>query len=118
MTEFKEVKHSGKEHLFKTGAGRDNRDGKGRYDLLPTRAIKRIAVHYENGGKVHGNRNWEKGIPVSRCFDAALRHLFQALEGKDDEDHLAACAWNVLAIIETRERIEKGMLPKELDDLK
>ena len=118
MTEFKEVKDSGKRQNFSTGSVRDTREGKGRYDLLPIEAIRRLAVHYENGAKKYGERNWEKGQPISRYFDSALRHLFKALENQKDEDHLAACAWNVLAIIETRERIEKGMLPKELDDLK
>jgi hypothetical protein len=37
--------------------------------------------------------------------------------GLEDEDHLAAAAWNVFAIIETQKRIEMGILPKELDDL-
>ena len=41
----------------------------------------------------------------------------QALEGKTDEDHWIACAWNVLGIVEYQERIEEGLLPEELNDL-
>jgi hypothetical protein len=37
--------------------------------------------------------------------------------GLNDEDHLAAVAWNIFAIIETKRRTELGLLPKELDDL-
>ncbi|HUS51203.1 MAG TPA: dATP/dGTP diphosphohydrolase domain-containing protein, partial [Candidatus Paceibacterota bacterium] len=72
--EFKEVKDSGKRQDFDTGSRRDTRDGKGRYDLLPVRAIKRLAKHYENGAKKYGDRNWEKGQPLSRYLDSALRH--------------------------------------------
>lgn len=115
--QYADVKDSGERQEFNTGSVRDTREGKGRYDLLPVGAIRRLARHYENGAKKYGERNWEKGQPLSRYMDSALRHLFKALEGQKDEDHLTACVWNVLAIIETQERIEKGILPKELDDL-
>jgi len=62
-------------------------------------------------------RNWEKGIPTSRLLDSGLRHAFQYLEGCQDEDHLAQAAWNFLALLHTEEMIERGVLPKELNDL-
>lgn len=114
---YKKVKDSGKRQLFKTGSVRDLSEGKGRYDLLPTRAIRRLADLYENGAKKYGDRNWEKGQPLARMIDSAIRHLFKALEGQIDEDHLTACAWNVLGIIEIQERIEEGLLPSSLDNL-
>jgi len=114
---FNKVKDSGKRQEFKTGAVRDLQTGKGRYDLLPTRAIRRLAEHYENGAVKYGDNNWLKGIPLQRMMDSAMRHLFKALEGQTDEDHLTAAAWNILGIIELQERIEAGMLPKELDNL-
>lgn len=114
---FSKVKDSGKRQDFKTGAVRDIQSGKGRFDLLPPRAIKRLAQHYENGAVKYGDRNWEKGIPLSRMIDSAIRHLFQLLEGKTDEDHAIACVWNVMGIVEIQERIEEGIMPKELDDL-
>lgn len=117
IMKFNKVKDSGKRQSFSTGSVRDTSEGKGRYDLLPTRAIRRLAEHYENGAKKYGNRNWEKGQPLSRMLDSAIRHLFKALEGQTDEDHLTACAWNVLGIIELQERIEEKILPKELDNL-
>lgn len=98
------------EHKFKekqnyeTGATRDNSAGKGRYDLFPPSAIKRVAVVYENGGKIHGDRNWEKGIPESRLFDSALRHTYQALSGMEDEDHLAHAVWNLLALMHFQDK--------------
>jgi hypothetical protein len=117
MAEFNKVKDSGQRQEFKTGAVRDTQAGKGRYDLLPTRAIRRLAKHYENGAVKYGDNNWLKGIPLKRMMDSAMRHIFKALEGQTDEDHLTAAAWNILGIIELQERIEEGLLPKELDDL-
>lgn len=114
---FTSVKDSGERTEFKTGAVRDRQKGKGRYDLLPPYAIKRLALHFENGADKYAARNWEKGMPTERYMDSAIRHLFEYLSGLRDEDHLAAAAWNVLCLIETEYRIEKGILPKNLDTL-
>ncbi len=91
--------------------------GKGRYDLLPTRAIREVAVHFEQGAERIGERNWEKGMPLSWFLDSGIRHAFAVLEGQEGENHAAAAAWNILAFIETRARIRAGLLPAELDDL-
>jgi len=115
--DFKEVKDSGRRQEFKSGAVRDTEIGKGRYDLLPSRAIRRLAKHYENGANKYGDNNYLKGMPMKRFADSALRHIFKALEGQKDEDHWIAAAWNLLAIVEYQERIEEGLLPKKLDDL-
>jgi hypothetical protein len=61
--------------------------------------LRRLAIHYENGAMKYEYRNWEKGIPVSRCFDSAIRHLVRYIEGGRTEDHLAAAIWNIIAII-------------------
>lgn len=111
------VKDSGKREEFSTGSKRDSRDGKGRFDLIPPYALLRLAKHYENGSRKYGDRNWEKGQSLGRYLDSALRHLNCVSMGLNDEDHLAAAAWNVLAIIESQKRIDLGLLSKELDDL-
>ena len=117
MTEFNNVKDSGERQQFDTGSRRDTREGKGRFDLLPPYAIHRLAKHFENGAKKYGDRNWEKGQPLSRYLDSAIRHLFKYLGGDRSEDHLSACSWNCMAFIETEKRIKDGTLPKELDDI-
>lgn len=117
MTNYSEVKDSGERQEFNTGSVRDTRDGKGRFDLITPIGLKRLAVHYENGARKYGDRNWEKGQPVSRYLDSAIRHLYAYLAGARDEDHLAAVAWNALAAIHTEQRVRDGALPKELDDL-
>jgi hypothetical protein len=113
----KPIKDSGARQAFSTGSVRDTQEGKGRFDLLPTRAITRIARHFEVGSKKYGDRNWEKGMPLSRYMDSALRHAFKHLEGQRDEEHLTAAIWNLCCLAETEERIKLGILPKELDDM-
>jgi hypothetical protein len=111
------VKDSGKRQNFDSGSVRDTRDNKGRYDLLMCHAIHLVARQLEEGAKKYAQRNWELGQPLSRYMDSALRHLFKHLEGHRDERHDVASAWNILAMIETKHRIDLGKLPKELDDL-
>lgn len=115
--EFNKVSDSGAREELATGSVRDTREGKGRYDLIAPRALHRLARHYENGARKYQDRNWEKGQPMSRCLDSAIRHLNKVLQGQTDEDHLAAAAWNVFAIMEFQERIAEGCGDKKLDDL-
>ncbi len=111
------IKDSGKRENFKTGSRRDTREGKGRYDLLPPRAMKLLARHFEEGAKKYGDNNWLKGQPLSRYMDSGMRHAFNHLQGMRDEPHLIAAIWNFIALVETQERIKEGLLPKELNDL-
>jgi hypothetical protein len=114
---YTSVKDSGERQSFQTGSVRDTRNGKGRYDLIPPYALYKLARHYENGAVKYGDRNWEKGQPLSRYLDSATRHLNCINMGLNDEDHFSAVVWNIFAIVETRKRIKLGILPKELDDL-
>ena len=97
------VKDSGKREKHKTGAVRDVRTGKGRFDLISPFAEKRLADIYEKGVLKYSERNWEKGIPISRCLDSAKRHINQYIMGMVDEDHLAQAAWNLFAIMHFEE---------------
>lgn len=103
--------------MFDTGSRRDTREGKGRYDLMSPIVLERDARHLEFGAKKYGERNWEKGQPLCRYIDSALRHIYKYLSGERDEDHLAAARWNLGALIHTEEMIARGVLPKELHDL-
>lgn len=64
-----------------------------------------------------GDRNWEKGTPVSRAFAGAYRHLIQLTNGEDDENHLTAFLCNVFFMHHTLEMIDRGLFSAELDDL-
>ncbi len=111
-----ETKDSGKREQHISGAVRDIRIGKGRYDLFSPIALRRVAGVNERGAVKYDDRNWEKGMPICRFLDSAIRHIFQDLEGLRDEDHLAQAAWNLLAAIHTEEMISRGLMPKELDN--
>lgn len=111
------LKDSGTRQEFASGAVRDQQTGKGRFDLLPPAALLRLAKHFEKGALKYDARNWEKGIPLSRFLDSALRHTFAYLRGQSDEDHLVAAAWNLLAALETEWRALEYELPRELLDI-
>lgn len=93
------LKDSGDREQYDTKAIRDSRVGKGRYDLLSPFAIRRIAGIYESGAIKYADRNWEKGMPISRFLDSALRRIFQYIMGHRDEDHLAQAGWNILGAL-------------------
>lgn len=97
---------------FATGAQRDTRTGKGRYDLISTHAMKRLALRLEQGANHYGDRNWEKGMPLMRCVDSLKRHLDQWIEGDYQEDHLAGVLFNAMALTDMDTRMNRG----ELDD--
>lgn len=105
------IHDSGARQQFNSGAVRDTSEGKGRFDLIPAEGLFRLARWYELGAGKYADRNWEKGMPIGRCVDAAMRHLTKYLDGWNDEDHLAAVAWNVFAIM----HYEKNM--PEMQDL-
>lgn len=111
------IKDSGNRKKFKTGANRDMSKNKGRFDLLPPQTIRALAIHYEKGCNKYGDRNWEKGIPISSFLSSAIRHAFQVLDGLDDENHLIAAIWNLTCAYETILRIQQGRLPEVLNDL-
>lgn len=91
---------------------REPATGKGRYDLITPFGLARLAKWYELGARKYAHRNWENGMPFSRYIDSAKRHIDKYIMGMEDEDHLAAAAWNILAIIHHE---ELGQM--EFDDL-
>lgn len=60
-----------------------------------------VAIHFEDGAKKYGERNWEKGIPVHRYIDSALRHYLKWIRGDKDESHDRAFCWNIICAIWT-----------------
>ena len=114
---FDKVQDSGARQEFTTGSVRDTNEGKPRFDLIPVLAAHRLAIHYANGAKKYGDRNWEKGQPLSRFIESAERHLFKLKMGFKDEDHESAAIWNLMAFEHTKMMIEAGELPIELNDM-
>lgn len=112
-----ELKDSGQRTTFETGAIRERAPNKGRFDLLSPLVLKRLALVLEKGCEKYPERNYEKGLPLSRYVDSALRHLMQYVEGQTDENHLDQALYNLYAAVHTDEAITRGILPKTLDDL-
>ena len=102
---------------YNTGGIRDNPEGKGAPSMIPPIGIRKIAKRYEDGASKYGANNWQLGIPLSRYYDAIMRHLMAWAEGRVDEDHLGAVGWNMTAASWTEEQIKLGKLPTELNDL-
>lgn len=106
----------GAHQAFATGSKRDGREGKGRFDLVPTLPLRRLAGLYERGAAKYGDRNWEKGQPLMRYVDSAMRHLNCLVAGEPLEDHAIAVAWNMFGYVWTEAMVACGRLPRELDD--
>lgn len=66
-----------------------------RYDLMSPIAMTRRGIVYGEGAQTHGDRNWEKGMPLSVSINRAMRHLVLYLSGDTSEDHLAHAAVNM-----------------------
>ena len=111
------IKDSGERRKFETGAQRDIVTGKGRYDLLPLTALMNLSVHFEKGCEKYGDRNWEKGIPISVLINSGERHIAKFIMGLEDEEHLIAAIWNFIVAKDVLNRIKLGVLPESLDDL-
>lgn len=63
--------------------------------------ILEVAIHFEEGAKKYGENNWQKGIPVKRYIDSAVRHYLKFLRGDKDEPHDRAFCWNIMCAIWT-----------------
>ena len=85
--------------------------GKPRFDLLPTDAIKAVvavltygAHLMARGAKKYGERNWEKGMPWNEVVASHDRHWAAFLMGEDidqesGQSHLAHVATNALFML-------------------
>ena len=68
-------------------------------------AMLEVSVHFEDGAKKYGERNWEKGLPVDCFLNSAIRHYLKWVDGWNDEPHDRAIVWNLLCMWWTAENI-------------
>lgn len=68
-----------------------DRDAIMKYFLI---MLKYLAIHFQKGAEKYGERNCEKGIPLSSFYDSATRHTYQFLLGETDEPHHISAIWN------------------------
>jgi len=110
---------------FESGAKR-SKVIKGRFDLVPTHALRRVAERYALGASLYGEWNWQKGFPLSDLFNHIQEHLMayrdrwqkakeEHPEATDEEvciliaattndDDLAGAAWGILTLMELEKR--------------
>lgn len=67
--------------------------------------VLEVAKHFEDGAKKYGDNNWQKGIPVSRYIDSAVRHYLKYLRGDTDEPHDRSFVWNIMCAAWTCEHL-------------
>ncbi len=92
------TKDSGERQQFSTGMVRDTQTDKPRYDLLDMEMLKRWAELMGRGAKKYGEHNWKKACTqeeLDRFKASFLRHAIQYFNGDRDEDHGAACMFNI-----------------------
>lgn len=82
-------------------------EGKLPWDLMPFDALEEVVKVLRFGAAKYAPRNWEAGLPWSRIFSSAMRHLVQWFKG-DDVDresglhplaHAACCVLFLLAYV-------------------
>jgi hypothetical protein len=84
----------------------DRKDtGKLPIHLVPPSAILAMAEVLEMGAKKYAERNWEKGMSYSRCYNSAMRHLLAWHDGQDLDpesnlNHLKHVLTNIAFLIE------------------
>lgn len=84
----------------KNASVREDDSHKSRMEGISPYALERIGMRYTDGGIKYGDfRNWERGQPWSRCIGAILRHTTAYMRRDTSEDHLAAIAWNAIALM-------------------
>lgn len=80
--------------------------------------ILELSKHFEVGAIKYGERNWEKGIPLSSYIDSAVRHYLKYLDGQEDENHFIAFLWNIICAIWTNKHLpEMRDLPYERENI-
>ena len=76
-----------------------------------------VSIHYKDGCRKYGERNWEKGIPLHCYIDSSVRHYLKFLRGDDDEPHDRAFVWNMLGALWTlKNKPELNDMPFKAED--
>ncbi len=108
---------SGQRQEFATGAVRDTAEDKPSVELISPFAVRRLGDWLSLGAGKYSPRNWEQGIPLSRCTASMYRHLLAWMAGETNEDHLAAVMCNAMFMMHYQDQIDKGNLPDTLNDM-
>lgn len=88
---------------YASGATRSSDADGFAYDLFSPYALEAISKRYRLGANTHGARNWEKGMPEDVIINHAWAHMVKYMKGDRSEDHPAAIAWGMCALIHFRD---------------
>ena len=108
---------SGKRRQFASGAVRDVDNDKPRPDLISPFFKERLGNWLAKGAIKYEPWNWAKGMPMSTVIASLERHIMKFQQGLIDEDHLAGIAANAMFLLDFDERIKRGLLSPEFNDL-
>lgn len=103
------TKDSGKRLEFASGMRRDVDDTKPMYDLVYLPMLKRWAELMTRGAKKYGKHNWKLAAgqeELDRFRSSAFRHFIQWMDGEVDEDHAAACYFNIMGAEYVKDRMD------------
>lgn len=80
-------------------------ESKLRFDLLPPHALEDVAAVFTYGAAKYADRNYERGMEISRVYAATHRHLNAYWRGQDlDEEsalsHLAHAVTDLMILME------------------
>lgn len=109
---------SGKRRQFASGAVRDVDNDKPRPDLISPFFKERLGNWLAKGAIKYEPWNWAKGMPMSTVIASLERHIMKFQQGLTDEDHLAGIAANAMFLLDFDERIKRGLLSPEFDDMR
>ena len=120
----KPVKATKEQRKYDSGMSRNSDEGKPKLGLMIPKDIPyehlwttQLGHLFRLGAEIYGPRNWEKANSEKEIEDfqeSALRHLTQAIAGEEDENHLAAVLFNVIAWMTTKYKVEAAKVAPEL----
>lgn len=106
-------------------------EGKAPIHLVDKEIIIELAKILEHGAEKYGAHNWRKGLPLSRYYSAAQRHLMAWNDGETNDadsglNHLSHAACNLMFMIhfskqegnnlDDRPKLEKNASEKTLEE--
>ena len=122
MTKYT-TKDSGKRQEYNSGMKRDTQENKPSFQyLLPKKIpyhnqpLTRFAELMTRGKEKYGPRNWELANSekeMERFKASALRHMIQWQCDEEDEDHMAAVMFNLLAYETTKWKLQQKSQKKQ-----
>ncbi len=83
-----------------------------RLDLVPWDVVLQDSVLLSRGARKYGERNWERGIPVSLSWAAMMRHAIAWWLGEEEDretgmHHLLAVRFHAASILRSLRTSEK-----------